>query len=234
MTNSNPGTFAAKRATRSIPIVMAGSSLTVENGFIDSHARPGGNITGLDWWVPELADKSYQLLREAVPGATRAARLWNPKNNLAHVFGDEHVRKIASDTGLTVVSAGITRAEDLAGALDRVVASRAEVLFVAGVSPIFPLYGEIAAFAAKRKLVSIGTDPGYPAVGGLFSYSADSSAHLGRLPSYVDRILRGAKPGDLPVEFPTKFELVLNIKTAKAIGVTFSPAFMLRVDRTIE
>lgn len=132
------------------------------------------------------------------------------------------------------MSVGITRAEDLAGALDQVAASRAEVLYVAGDESIPPHFPDIAAFAVKRKSVSIGTHPRYPIAGGLLAYTADVFATLDRRASFVDRILRGAKPADVPVEHPSKFELVLNRKTAKAIGVTFPPSFMLRVDRTIE
>lgn len=235
VTDFNSSTLAAKRATRSIPIVMGASWDTVEQSFIDSHARPGGNITGIDWSLgPQTAERNYQILKDAVPGAKRAVRLWDPSHPTAYRYGDEHLRRITSNTGLTVVSVGITRAEDLAGALDQVVASRAEVLYVAGDESIPPLFREIAAFAVKQKMASIGSHPRYTTVGGLLSYTANVLATLDLRAGYIDRILRGAKPADLPVEFPTKFELVLNMKTAKAIGVKFPPSFMLRVDRTIE
>lgn len=235
VTFSNESTLAAKRGNRTIPIVMGGSWHTIEHGLIDSHSHPGGNITGLDWWPgPQMSQKILQILKDAVPGARRAAQVWNPKQPTAHLYGDEHLREVASNTGLTIVSAVITQPEDLPGALDRVSASRAEVLYVPGDPGIPPLFREIAAFAVKRKLVSISGHSGYTAAGGLLYFGAEVPPMLDRLASYIDRILRGAKPADLPVEYPTKFELVLNKTTAKAIGVTFPPSFMLRVDRTIE
>lgn len=217
VTDSNASTLAAKHATRSIPIVMGGSSLPVETGQIDSYARPGGNITGLDWSAtPDIWEKSYQILKYALPGAKRVVRLWNPKMAHAHLYGDEFVRRIASNTGLSLVSVEMTRAQDLAGALDRIAASRTDALSVSADEVINPHYAEIAAFAEKRKLVSIGV-LGYASRGGLLHYGPHVQTMVDRLASYIDRILRGAKPGDLPVEKPTKYELVLNLKTARVM-----------------
>ncbi len=234
MTFDNPAAFAAKRATPTIPIVMGTSGLPVEAGLIDSYAHPGGNVTGLDWWpTPQLAEKIWQILKSAVPGAKRGAALWNPKQPLAHLFGDEFRRRVASNTGLTVVTVDITRAEDLAVALDRIAAIRPDVLSVSGEDHIFAHFHEIAAFAANRKLVSIG-GIGYASAGGLLTYGASLQTVTDRIGSYIDRILRGAKPAEIPVEQPTNYDLVLNMKTAKAIGLKLPPAFMAQVDRVIE
>jgi putative ABC transport system substrate-binding protein len=227
----NVASFAAKRATRTVPIVVA-SANAVEYGLVDNFARPSGNLTGTEWWSFELAEKQYQLLKDAVPHATRAARIWYPS---AHeLYGEAHLQRIQAVTGLTVTTASIARAEDLSGAFERVVASRAEVLYVHGFELVAPNYPAIATFAAERKLVSISEHPNYTVSGGLLHYSVDGPALSGRMASQIDRILRGAKPGDIPVERPTRFELVLNNRTAKAMGVTLSRAFMAQVSRVIE
>jgi putative ABC transport system substrate-binding protein len=229
----NVASLAAKGATRTIPIVMS-SANPVEVGLIDSYARPGGNLTGTDWWSYEISEKQYQLLKDAVPEAKRAARIWYPSPSAQELYGEDHLRRIHAATGLTVVSASMTRAEHLRGALDRVVESRAEVLYVHGFELIAPHFPEIAAFATERRLVSISEHPNYTVSGGLLQYTVDGPALMGRMVSQIDRILRGAKPGDIPVERPTKFELVLNSKTAKAMAVTLPLAFMAQVTRRIE
>jgi putative ABC transport system substrate-binding protein len=231
VTVGNVATFAAKRATRTIPIVMMASAFPVEAGLIDSYARPGGNITGTDWWSHEIGEKLYQFLKDAVPGATRAARIWYPGD--FDRYGDEHLQRIRAATGLTVVNASMTRTEHLAGALERVVASRAEVLHVSGNEFFTPYYAAIATFAAERSLVSISESPNYTNVGGLLHYCAEPVAIADRVANHIDRILRGAKPSDIPVERPTKFELVLNDRAAKAMVVKFPPAFTAQVTRVI-
>jgi putative ABC transport system substrate-binding protein len=223
--------LAAKAATRTTPIVMA-SAYPIEMGLIESHPRPGGNITGVDLWSFEFTEKLYQLLKDAVPTATRAARIWFP--HYLQRYGDEHLQKIHATTGLTVVSASMTRAEQLQEALDRVAASRAEVLYVHGADILIPHLPAVAAFAAERKIVSISERPLYTLDGGLLHYAAVVAASLDRIADHVVRILHGAKPADIPVEQPTRFELVLNAKTAKAMGVMLPRAFMAQVTRLIE
>jgi putative ABC transport system substrate-binding protein len=230
-TAGNSATAAAKRLTQTIPIVM-GSGFPVEAGLIESYARPGGNVTGTDWFPPELVDKQYQILKDAVPGATRAARIWYPSN--FHLFGEEHLRRVHAVTGLTVVSASMTRAEHLPGALERVAASGAEVLYVQPFENVAPLLPAIVAFAAERGLVSSSEHASYAQSGGLLQYCAESAHMIDRMASQIDRILRGARPGDIPVERPTTFELVLNAKTAKAMGITLPRALMAQVTRVIE
>jgi putative ABC transport system substrate-binding protein len=230
----NATTRALQRATRTIPIVMVGS-LPVENGFIASYSRPGGNVTGLDVWpTPELGAKCYQILKLAVPKAEVAVSLSNTKDPTFRLYGSEFDRKVTSTTGLTVVRVDLTSVDGLAKALDQVAASRPDVLLVGAGEYIDRHVGEIAAFASSRKLPSISVSSTYTSLGGLLHYGAEPAAVVERVASYVDRILRGAKPADLPVEQPTKYELVLNMKTARSIGLTLPPSFMAQVDRVIE
>jgi len=235
VTTSHEATRAAQQATRTIPIVMAGGSFPLQLGFIASYARPGGNITGLDW-APTIAvaGKGYQLLKEAVPGAKRIASLWDPNAMSAQLYGAEFIRKVSSDTGLSIERVELSKAEELAVALKRIAAMRADALYVGGYVGIRPHFGSIAAFALKRKMISISSGQGYAAAGGLLFYGAQISAMVARVASYIDRILRGAKPANLPVEQPTKYELVLNLKTARAMGLTLPPGLMVQVDRAIE
>jgi putative ABC transport system substrate-binding protein len=201
---ANAITRVLQRATKTIPIVMVTSGLPVEQGFIESYARPGGNITGLDNWPTiDLLAKSYQILKRAVPQAKIAASLGNSKDPTSRLYGDDFQQRVATNTGLTVVGIDFVEAEGLARALDGIVASRADVLYVAGGGVTSPEYAVIAAFAAKRKLVSLGSGPSYPEVGGLLYYGFELVAMWDRAASYIDRILRGAKPADLPVEQPS-------------------------------
>jgi putative tryptophan/tyrosine transport system substrate-binding protein len=230
----NATTRALQRATRSIPIVMV-SSLPVENGFIETHARPGGNITGLDTWpTTELVAKGYQILKQAVPQAKVVASLRNPRDPQSRLYDDEFRRRVAATSGLAVVPIDLVSADGLPQALHAVVTSRADALFVGGGEVTNPVLAEIAAFAAKHRLVAIGSSPIYVSVGGLLYYGADIAAIWERTASYVDRILRGAKPRELAVEQPTKYELVLNVKTVKAMDLKLPPSFMAQVDRVIE
>jgi putative ABC transport system substrate-binding protein len=233
VTITGPVTLAAKRATRTIPIVMI-SILPLAYGLIDSYARPGGNITGVDSFpTAELSLKNYQILKDAVPGAKRAVRLLYPRP-LFDPIAFERQLGVAEKTGLAIAHVEMTRAEELTASLEKIVASRPDVLFVSGDEFFIPHFAAIAEFAVKRKLVSISESPGYTLAGGLLNYSSDSLANLDRVASFIDRILRGARPGDLPVEQPTQYELVLNRKTAKALGVKLPLSFMRQVTRVIE
>ena len=234
VTLNAPGTLAAMQATKTIPIVMV-SYLPIRQGLIESHARPGGNVTGFDTMpAAETSLKIYQLLKEAVPGAKRATRLSYPRAPFDPAGFTDRWHEVASKTGLTIAHVDVTRNEELAGALDRIAASRPDVFFVSGDPFIVPHFPAIAAFAVKRKLPSMSEHSNYTASGGLLHYGADPMEPWVRIASYIDRILRGAKPGDLPVEQPTKYELVLNRKTAKEIGLTLPLPFMRQVTRVIE
>lgn len=235
VTLDNDAAFAAKRATQTIPIVIS-SGQVVEIGLVKNLARPGGNITGLDWApTTTLLEKNYQLLKEVLSTAKRVVTLLNPKQpGVAKIFNAEFDRIVTSKTGMANFRVEITRSEDLGRALDQIDSIRPDVLFVTGNNSVRLHWPRIAAFAQGRKLPSTSYDPGYASVGGLLQYAADPSATVDRLGAFIDRILRGANPGDLPIEQPTKYELVLNMKTAKAIGLTLAPAFMAQVDQVIE
>jgi putative ABC transport system substrate-binding protein len=213
-----------------------GSFLYVENGYVESLARPGGNITGTKWAGPELGGKIVQNLKEAVPGAVRIATTFNPTYAGVEQLNAEGHRA-ARTLGISIQDFPITRVDDIAVNLERIAALRPDALIV-WADPIHNSRArEIATFAAQRTLVSIGSANNYAEAGGLIFYGPDLSAVWERTASYVGRILRGAKPADLPVEEPTKYELVINAKTAQAIS--FNPphppqSFTLRVDRVIE
>jgi putative tryptophan/tyrosine transport system substrate-binding protein len=229
----NPAIAAAKQATRTIPIVMHAALNPVENGYVASLARPGGNITGTKWAGPEVAGKIVQILKEAVPGAVRIANLLEPNYPAAEAWTTERDRA-AGTLGMSLQDFPITRVDDVVGALDHIAAIRPDALIVWG-GPILNSRGrEIAAFATQRKLVSVGATNNYVEAGGLIFYGPDLSAVFDRTASYVDRILRGAKPADLPVEGPTKYELVINTKTAQAIAFKPPQSFLVGVDRQIE
>lgn len=235
VTVGNEAAFAAKRATQTIPIVVS-SGQVVEIGLVKNFARPGGNITGLDWApTTTLMEKNYQLLKEVMPAARRVVTLWNPKQEgVARIFNAELDRIVAVKTGMASFRVEITRSEDLDRALEQIDSIRPDVLFVSGNDAVRQHWPRIATFAQARKLPSTSYDPGYTSVGGLLQFAADLRATIDRLGAFIDRILRGARPGDLPIEQPTKYELLLNMKTAKTIGLKLPPAFMLRVDRVIE
>jgi putative ABC transport system substrate-binding protein len=236
LTTFNEVTSAAQRATRTIPIVMLLGSYPVQNGFIQSQARPGGNITGLDTWpAATLTEKRYQLLKLAVPNAKVVADLWGETTSGAgRALGADFGERIAAQIGLSIISVQITPGRPIAKALDDIAGLRPDVLAIEGSPATVPHFREIATFAVTHKLVSIGPADFFVMQGGLFSYGPDLLSHYDRAGSFVDRILRGANPADIPVEQPTKYELVLNKKTAAAIGVTLSPSFLNRVDRIVE
>ena len=228
----NAAVAAAKQATRTIPIVMLSALEPVENGYVESLARPGGNITGTIWTGFESGGKIVQILREAIPGAVRVAMLFNPAGG-AETRMPESLRA-ASSLGMSLQVFPISRVEDIASALDRIAQIRPDALIVLADPNSNLRAREIANFATQKKLVSIGTSSIYVEAGGLIFYGPDISAMYDRTASFVDRILRGAKPGNLPVEGPTKYELVFNSKTAQAIDFKPPQLFLLQVSRTIE
>lgn len=230
---SNEAAAAAKRATRTIPIVLDAIPAPVETGLIDSHARPGGNVTGTSWSGVEIVEKIFQILKQAVPAATRVAVMRNPTTRDARLYMNSYERA-AGGLGMTLQYFFVTRPDEVAGALDKIAASQPDALFFA-FNPVFSAHiADIVAFAEKRKLVSVGTVPSFVEQGGLLCYVPDRVAIYPRTASYVDRVLRSAKPADLPVELPSKYELVINAKTARAIGYKFPPALLQSADRVIE
>jgi ABC-type uncharacterized transport system substrate-binding protein len=226
--------YAARRATQSIPIVMIASGDPVRSGLVVSLARPGGNVTGLNYYGTELVEKRLQLLKEMVPHVTRVAVLGNPESD--HVFGlyRQDAERAALALGLQLVSVDANHPRDLDRSFDAIVQAGAQGLLVL-TDPMFRGQAQrIADLAAKHRVPAMYWGPWFMDAGGLAAYSADYDYMLRRTAYYVDRILKGARPADFPVEQPTKFEFVINLKTARALGWTIPPSLLTRADRVIE
>jgi putative tryptophan/tyrosine transport system substrate-binding protein len=224
---------AVKRETQTIPIVMTTSNDPVGTGFVASLARPGGNITGVSAISPELSGKRLALLREAVPGLSRVAFLWNPDVR-GNVLDYKEMEGAARSQRLELQSIEVSRAEDLDRAFSAVTSQRAQALVLPAGNPVaFANRGQIASFAQRNRLPSIYGQREFVDSGGLMAYGPSGSDMFRRAALYVDKILKGAKPADLPVEQPTKFELVISLKTAKALGLTIPPSLLQRADEVI-
>jgi putative ABC transport system substrate-binding protein len=225
---------AVKRETQTIPVVMAFSSDPVGTGFVVSLARPGRNITGLSHISPELSGKRLALLREVIPGLSRVAFLWNPDLRGA-LFDYKETEGAARSLGLQLQSIEVSRAEDVDRAFSAITKERAQALVLPGANPVgFSNRGQIASFAQRNRLPSMFGQKEYVDAGGLMSYGPSTTDMFRRAAIYVDKILKGAKPADLPVEQPTRFEFVVNLKTAKALGLTIPQAVLVRADEVIE
>jgi putative tryptophan/tyrosine transport system substrate-binding protein len=224
---------AVKRETQTIPIVMVNSSDRVGIGFVASLARPGGNVTGLTNISPELSGKRLELLREVVPGLSRVAFLWNPDVR-GNVLDYKETEAAARSLHLQLQSVEVVRAEDVDRAFSAVTKGRAQALILPAGNPVgFANRGPIASFAQKNRLPSMYPTKEFVDAGGLMSYGPSNPDMHRRAATYVDKILKGRKPADLPVEQPTKFELVINLKTAKQIGVMIPPNVLARADKVI-
>jgi len=225
-------TRAVKKATSSIPIVMVNVGDAVQRGIVPSLAHPGGNITGLTTINPHLAGKRLELLKEAFPQVTRVAVLWDSSRraNDAHIKGTEAA---AGALGVQLQSVGVRPPYDLEKAFRAVAKKRAEALSVTG-SGLGSQRAQIVDLALKYRLPAIYTGSRYVRAGGLMSYAADRIQLFRRAATYVDKILKGAKPADLPVQRPTKFDFVINLKTAKKIGLTIPPEVLFRADKVIK
>jgi putative ABC transport system substrate-binding protein len=227
---------AVKKATRTIPIVMSGRGLDpVEAGLVESLARPGGNVTGLTLLSRELGGKRLELLKEAVPKLARVAVLYDPAGPTSVLDVKEVLPTAARALKLTLQPWGVRDADDF----DRVFAAlnkqRPDGLYVHPSGPLMFANGiRVADFALKSRLPSMYNNRETVEAGGLMSYDADQADSYRRVAYYVDRILKGAKPADLPVEQPTKFELVINLKTAKQIGLIIPPEVLARANRLIK
>jgi len=234
ITPADQSIAAAKRETQTIPIVMALSGDPVGAGFVASLARPGGNITGLSNISPELSGKRLELLREAVPGLSRVTLLWNPDVRGA-ILDYKEAASAARSLHVETQAVEVSRAEDLDRAFSAITSHRAQALMLPGLNPVaFGNRAQIVAFAQKNRLPSMYPTKEYVEAGGLMSYGPSLTDLLRRTAGYVDKILKGAKPGDLPVQQPTKFELVINLKAAKALGLTLSPSLLRRADEVIQ
>ncbi len=233
---ATPAARAAMEATIPIPIVIPDAADAVGSGLVASLARPGGNVTGLSFLGPELIGKRLQLLKDVVPGMTRVAVLWHPD-----LYGEDTVKIMSEETeaATRALAVRLQRVEarspnDLVGAFSAMTAGRAGALLL-WTSPMF--------FAERRRIVDLAAKNRLPAVypwreavdaGGLMGYGPSAPDLFRRAATYVDKILKGSKPAELPVEQPTKFELVINVKTAKALGLTIPPSLLLRADQVIE
>jgi len=233
VTGSTPAVLAAKNATRTIPIVMTHSSDAVRDGLVASLARPGGNVTGLSIFAPELTGKRLELLKETVPKLSRVATIWNTANpGNTPLLKDMEVA--ARELGLKLQSVGVRNSDDLEGAFATIARSKAGALNVLSDSFMAINRTLITGLALKNRLPSIYPSDGYVRAGGLMSYGLSLPAGFQRAAYFVDKILKGAKPADLPVEQPTKFEFIINLKTAKQIGLTIPPNVLARADRVIK
>jgi ABC-type uncharacterized transport system substrate-binding protein len=224
--------LAAKQATSLIPIVFAVAGDPVGTGLVASLARPGGNVTGLSLQTTDTVSKRLELLREVVPGLRRLAVMASIANPIA-VLEMREVQAVASTLGLEVATLEIRRAEDIAPAFEAL-NGRAEALYVCTDPLANTQRVSINTLALNARLPSVCGFPQFVEAGGLISYGANFPALFRRAAVFVDKILRGAKPADIPVEQPTKFDLVVNLKTAKALGLEFPPTLVARADEVIE
>jgi putative ABC transport system substrate-binding protein len=224
---------AAWQATKTIPIVMATSGDPVGLGVVASLAHPGGNVTGLSSISTELAGKRLELLKGLVPGVTRVAFVWNPDNPVqARMFTETEVA--ARSLGVQLQSLKVRGPSELDGALSAMTQERAGALIVVVDLLLFAHMRRIADLAVVSRLPAIAQRKEFAEAGGLMTYGPSYAGLFRRAATYVDKILKGAKPADLPVEQPTKFELVLNLKTAKALGLTIPPSVLFQADEVIQ
>ena len=229
---TTPSVLAAKQATNTIPIVFVSIADPVASGLVASLARPGENITGLTVLVPELSGKRLELLKEAIPSVIRVAALWNPANPAQELVWKE-IQAAAQELRLQLQSLEVRSANDFDIAFEAVLRERTQALIPSPEPLINTQLKRIVEFAAKNRLPAMYGGPEVVDAGGLMSYAPNHTDHYRRTATYVDKILKGTKPADLPVEQPTKFEFVINLKTAKQIGLTIPPNVLARADRVI-
>jgi len=233
VTSTDPSIAAVRQQTQTIPIVMANSTDPVATGFVTSLARPGGNVTGLSSISPELSVKRLELLKEAVPGLSRVGIVWNPDVR-GGVLEYKETESAARTLRLQLQSVEVTRADDFNRAFSALTTGRAGAVTVTSFFVGFRNRSEIASLAQKNRLPSVFGLREYVDAGGLMAYGPSYTDGWRRAATYVDKILKGAKPSELPVEQPTKFELVINLKTAKALGLTIPQTLLQRADQVIE
>jgi len=224
--------IAAKQATTVIPIVFASAGDPVGTGLVPSLARPGGNVTGSSNQAADIAGKRLDLLREFVPGLRHLAILANISSPIG-VLQIREAQAAARALGLEVTALEIMRAQDIAPALETL-KGRAQALYVVSESVVFTHRIRIHTLALAARLPTMHDYREYVETGGLMSYGPNFPASFRRAADFVDKILRGAKPGDLPIEQPTKFDLIINLTTAKALGLTLPPTLLARADEVIE
>jgi putative ABC transport system substrate-binding protein len=231
---TDPATAALRQQTQTIPVVRANGTDPVGTGFVASLARPGGNVTGLSALSPELSGKRLGLLREVVPGLARVAIIWNPDVRGA-VFDYKETEAAARLLRLQLQSVEVSRVEDLDRAFSAVTNQRAQALIVQTPNPVlFANRSQIVRFAQRNRLPSMYGQKEFADAGGLITYGPNTADLWRRAATYVDKILKGAKPGELPVEQPTTFELVVNLKTAKTLGLAIPQSLLQQADHVIQ
>ena len=233
VTAGTPATLAVKKATTSVPLVMVAVGDPVGTGIVASLNRPGGNITGLTSISPELEGKRLELLREVVPKLSRVAVLWNPVSPF-QVIAEKEVRAAAQVLRMNVLSLGVRTPEELKDALAAIARERPGALLVLADRLFLHNRALIMEFAAQNRLPGVHAYRELVEAGGLMSFGPSYGGMHRRAAYYVDRILKGAKPADLPVEQPATFELLLNLKTAKALGLTIPKSVLIRADAVIQ
>ena len=233
LTAGTPGALAAKQATQSIPIVMASAGDPLETGLVSSLAKPGGNVTGHAGPGAEFEGKRLELLREMVPKLSRVAVLLNPDNPFGAITW-KGVQRVAEPFGVKLQRVEVRGPNDLDRSLATIKASRPEGVLVSPDRFLLAYRAPIVQFVAKNRLPGVFPYGEFVQEGGLLAYGPDYVDLFRRAATYVHKILKGAKPADLPVEQPTKFELVINLKTAKALGLTIPQTLLLRADQVIE
>ena len=230
---NNPAVSAAQKATKTIPIVMVLVTDPVRLGFVASLARPGGNITGLTIQAPELSGKRLQLLKEALPHVARVAVLWDPTEPGRRELVKE-TELAAPRVGLQVQAFEVRSPSELGSIFTAMTREGVGAVLVYGSSMLYSYRAKIVEFAVKSRLPTMGAASEWMDAGFVMSYSPSLNDMYRRAPYFVDKILKGAQPADLPVEQPTKFALVISRKSAKALGLTLPSSLLLRVDQIIE
>jgi len=234
LTSATPATIAAKNATKTIPIVFIQLAVDpVTAGFVDSLARPGGNITGLTNIAAELAGKRLEILKETVPKLSRVALMWEPKNaGSAQTWKESQLP--AKELGLQLHSMEVSSADQFDGAFKEAIKARSAALAVTPMVLASNHRKEIVELAAKSRLPAVYYRDSFVESGGLMSYGADLADHFRRAADFIEKILKGSKPADLPVEQPKKYEFIVNLKAAKQIGLTIPQTVLYRADKVIK
>src|SRR5262249_13291562 len=230
---TTPGAMAAKQATANIPIVGVNLTDPVDFGLVASEARPGTNVTGVLFRLKGMAEKQVEIALDLMPGASKIGILVDV-NNPSNMLQRREVEAAAEKSALNITAADVRTVHEIGAAIQTFVHERASVVIVLGAALFVNARRRISAFALASRLPTVYNFREHVEDGGLISYGVDLRQNFRRAAYFVDRILKGAKPGDLPVEFPTKVELVVNVTTAKAIGLTIPPSLLARADEVIE